>query len=108
MGGNGGTIGTALRSAKTDGDGVVEDARTAGALSHGLPLGVRPDSDAWGLRKGYDHNYVPGFHFESNEIGDPGTVRGDRVQDVLERPGHCDETARDDAGEAFSSRSRRR
>ena len=99
--GNGGTIGTALRSAKTDGDGVVEDARTAGALSHGLPLGVRPDSDVWGYDQGYDHNYVPGFHFESNETVTPGRYVVTVFRTCSNGPGHCDETARDDAGKSF-------
>lgn len=99
--GNGGTIGTALRSAATDGDGVVEDARTAGALTHGLPLGVRPDSNAWGGDQGYDHNYVPGFHFESTETVTPGRYVVSVFRTCSNGPGHCDETARDDAGKSF-------
>ena len=93
----GGTIGSALRSAKTDGDGVVEDTRTAGSLTHGLPLGIR--DGAWGT---YDHNYVPGFHFESTENVVPGNRYVVSVfRTCSNGAGHCDETSRDDSAKSF-------
>ena len=93
----GGTIGSALRSAKTDGDGVVEDTRTAGSLTHGLPLGIR--DGAWGT---YDHNYVPGFHFESTENVVPGNRYVVSVfRTCYNGAGHCDETSLDDSAKSF-------
>ena len=57
----------------------------------------------------YDHNYVPGFHFESTRAGAaPGQYVVNVCRTCSNGPGHCDETARDDAGKGFSLRSPRR